>query len=716
MQAASIWADKIGDGGSRGRGLRARARSSTRRTSPPRPSSRSSTGSARSGPSWSSCCWRASSSRRRSAERIKHPADSRRDLREQIGDRESAFVVLAGRLPRGLLERSRRQGARAAGHRDQQVERAARRVHAGRPDACPSPSRRARSVGQDRPLVRFGASTTPEYAIASASRRCQLDPDHVGPWRRWPTSIARRGQWKELVADRCPSHAELEQEHRAQGRAVPAPWPSSSRSSSPTPARPWPPTSRPCAATSAAWTRHRRARAAAPPRPGLGSLIDILRKKSQIVERRRAGDHAAPAGRRALGVALGRQRARGRGLPARCSTVDPQNLPALKALGAALREGRPTEAYLDVLEHQLEVTRHRHRARLRCTSAWRRCGNSSPASPNAHRRRWRTSCSSTIGTAALSRHRAPVPRRSATGTRWSTSTAATSRSKTDAGGARRAVRRVGQVFEEELQRPRSRGRGLQRHPRRSTPTTPTRSAALARIYEQTEQWDRAVEIMEQLVRRGRRARRRSTCTTGWARSSTSSMQMPESAEERLSEALSAGSGHVPSMLSLISHVQAARRLAEGRADDGARRELHAERRWRRRACSSRPARSTRSSSPTSSGQGFLRPHVSSSIPSTWRRARRWPRSTSTTRSGRRSFRCSRCWRARPTAAPTRSCTCSIYRLAKAADELGDQDKALKCYRQAYELDSDAPADAGRPRRSALSAASTGTTPSSCTRP
>ena len=46
-------------------------------------------------------------------------------------------------------------------------------------------------------------------------------------------------------------------------------------------------------------------------------------------------------------------------------------------------------------------------------------------------------------------------------------------------------------------------------------------AGLARLYEETEQWDRAVEMMRRLIRVGADRGRRSTSTTGSARSSTS---------------------------------------------------------------------------------------------------------------------------------------------------------------------------------------------------
>ena len=71
--------------------------------------------------------------------------------------------------------------------------------------------------------------------------------------------------------------------------------------------------------------------------------------------------------------------------------------------------------------------------------------------------------------------------------------------------------------------------------------------------------------------------------------------MPETAEEYLVEALSQDPTHVPVDAVAAGPVQAARRLAEGRPADGARRGSTPPTRWRRPACCTRPARSTRRS-------------------------------------------------------------------------------------------------------------------------
>ena len=79
---------------------------------------------------------------------------------------------------------------------------------------------------------------------------------------------------------------------------------------------------------------------------------------------------------------------------------------------------------------------------------------------------------------------------------------------------------MGQVYEEELRDP---DRAIEAY-NDVLSVEPDHTEALrglARLYEQTEQWERAVEMMRRLIRIRSTPRRRSTSTTGWARSSTS---------------------------------------------------------------------------------------------------------------------------------------------------------------------------------------------------
>ena len=163
-------------------------------------------------------------------------------------------------------------------------------------------------------------------------------------------------------------------------------------------------------------------------------------------------------------------------------------------------------------------------------------------------------------------------------------------------------------------------------------------------------------------------------------------------------------------------VQAARRLAEGGAADGARRGSTPATRWRRPACCTRPGDLPGASwaTRTQAAELFARTLAARS------RARRGGRAAGRAllqarRSGPSCCRCWRCWSARPSAGPRRELALLHYRLAKAADQLGDTEKALAT--------TSRPTTSTRPTcrpcwtgRRCCTGSSTGTRPSSSTRP
>ena len=109
---------------------------------------------------------------------------------------------------------------------------------------------------------------------------------------------------------------------------------------------------------------------------------------------------------------------------------------------------------------------------------------------------------------------------------------------------------MGQVFEEEL---RDLDRAIESYNDvlGVEPDHPEALAGLARLYEETEQWDRAVEIMGRLVSVVD-AKEKVDLNYRLGKIFDEQMQMPESAEECLVEALSVDPAHVPSMLSLLN--------------------------------------------------------------------------------------------------------------------------------------------------------------------
>ena len=109
-------------------------------------------------------------------------------------------------------------------------------------------------------------------------------------------------------------------------------------------------------------------------------------------------------------------------------SVDPQNLPALKALDGSTR--RPG-AWRSTSRSSSTSSRCRRprRSASRSTSAWRRSGRSTSASPTAPPRCWRRSSSSTTATRRRTATSSGSIARSASGSRWSRPTASTSRSR-----------------------------------------------------------------------------------------------------------------------------------------------------------------------------------------------------------------------------------------------------------------------------------------------
>jgi tetratricopeptide (TPR) repeat protein len=207
---------------------------------------------------------------------------------------------------------------------------------------------------------------------------------------------------------------------------------------------------------------------------------------------------------------------------------------------------------------------------------------------------------------------------------------------------------------------------------------------LSRIYEQTEQWDRAVEIMERLVNVVD-AKEKVDLNFRLGKIFDEHMQMPESAEERLSDALSVDPMHVPSMLSLIS-------LYKQRGDS----QKAAQMMVRAEACTQNVLEKTRLlfeagklyqidlGDEQKAKELFARTlefdpeHMEAGAPlaELYYRNEEWaPLIPVLEMLARKTDR-----------RANKELHVIYYRLARAADKLGEQDKALKCYRQAYELD------------------------------
>jgi tetratricopeptide (TPR) repeat protein len=165
------------------------------------------------------------------------------------------------------------------------------------------------------------------------------------------------------------------------------------------------------------------------------------------------------------------------------------------------------------------------------------------------------------------------------------------------------------------------------------------------------------------------------------------MKEPEPAQEYLVEALSQDPAHVPSMLSLLGIYRRRGDWMKAGAAHGPRRGGDRSTRSRRRACSSRPARSSRTSWATTPRRPSSTRASSSSTPSTSRRASRCPELYFRREDWAPLVPILEMLARKADRKTNRELTLLNHRLAKAADKLGDNDKALKYYKQSYDLDS-----------------------------
>jgi tetratricopeptide (TPR) repeat protein len=518
-----------------------------------------------------------------------------------------------------------------------------------------------------------------DYAIASAKEALTHDADHVGAMAALADFYRKLAQWKELVSI-LSKHAELEQDSERKvevlislaetfevqladvGQATAA-YEQALRADE-----------RCLPAIDALERLHRRSQA-------WDRLAEILGKKSQIVSdvdlavrlrlqvgelwESRLGDNerAAEAYREVL-------------------TVDPQNLPALKALEQLYLKAGRTDAYLEVLEHQLEVTpadTERVSLYLRMAQVWEQQPGKTeraiecllhvleidPQQLTVYRDIERLYRGERNWDALVDIYRRHVQVENEASERTAVQLA------------------LGHLFEEELRDP-DRAAESYNDILGFDPDHTDALRGLARIYEQTEQWDRAVEIMERLVNVVD-PRERVDLSYRLGKIFDEQMQMPESAEERLSDALSVDPNHVPSMLSLIG-------LYRRRGDSlkAAQMMVRAE------ACTQNVLEKTRLlfeagklyqhdlGDEQRAKELYARTleydpeHVEAGAPlaEIYYQNEEWtPLIPVLEMLARKTDR-----------RANKELHILYYRLAKAADRLGDQDKALKWYRQAYELD------------------------------
>jgi tetratricopeptide (TPR) repeat protein len=518
-----------------------------------------------------------------------------------------------------------------------------------------------------------------EYAIASAKKAQTLDPDHVGALAALADFYRKLGQWKELVAI-LSKHAEIELDPDRKvavllalaeafevqladvGQAT-ASYEQALRCDE-----------RSLRAIDALERLHRRSQA-------WDRLAEVLGKKSQVVSdtelavklrlqvgelwETRLGDNerAVEAYREVL-------------------TVDPQNLPALKALEQLYLKAGRTDAYLEVLEHQLEVTpadTERVSLYLRMAQVWEQQPGKADRAIECLQHVLE------VDEHQLSVYR-DIERLYRFERNWDALVDIYRRHilvETEAQERTAVYLALGQLFEEELRDP-DRAAEAYNDILTFDPDHTEALKGLSRIYEQTEQWDRAVEIMERLVNVVD-AKEKVDLSYRLGRIFDEHMQMPESAEERLSDALSIDASHVPSMLSLINLYK-----RRGDSQKAAQMMVRAEASTQNVLEKTRLLFEAAKLYQTELGDEqkakdlfartleFDPEHVEAAAPLAeiyYQRGEWQPLVGVLEMLARKTDR-----------RANKELHVLYYRLAKATDKLGDQEKALKCYRQAYELD------------------------------
>ncbi len=208
---------------------------------------------------------------------------------------------------------------------------------------------------------------------------------------------------------------------------------------------------------------------------------------------------------------------------------------------------------------------------------------------------------------------------------------------------------------------------------------------LARLYEETEQWERAVDIMQRLVGQASPAEK-VDLSYRLGKILDEQMQMSDIAEERLSDALAIDPTHVPSMLSLLN-IYKRRGDSFKAAQFMVRAEAHTPNVLERTRLLYEAGKlhQTELGDEAKAKELYARTleldpeHVEAATPlaDIYYRQGEWAPLVPilemlTRKADRRAHR---------------ELNILCYRLAKAAERLGDEEKALKYYRSAYELDA-----------------------------
>jgi tetratricopeptide (TPR) repeat protein len=677
MQVASVWSEKVGDGGA--------AAESYERVLELEPSNAAASAALeelyRQRKAWPKLVELLLSRVEYAAEvseKIKLFCDIATIYEENMGDRDSAFIMLQAAFREDYSnDHVAKELERLANVTNKWTELLSEYNQVAQ---AMEDSKQAADLWVKIARWYDSALNHTEYAIASALKAQSLEPNHLEAMSALADFYRKQTQWKELVAV-LQRHGELEPdpERRVQvlllladtfetqlgdgGQAMVA-YDQALRVDE-----------RCLKAIEALERLYRRVQA-------WDRLADVLAKKSQVVD---DGDLAVKLRLQVGELWETRLGDNEKAVQAykEVLTVDPQNLPALKALESLYEKSGRLDAYLEVLEHQLEVTSSdldRVALYLRmaqvCEQLPGRAGRAIDCLQEAlnidvnnlkayqdierlyrHERDW----DHLVDTF---RKHILVENESA---------------------ARTSIYLdMGRVYEEELRDP---DRAIEAFSDILTfnPDHTEALKGLARLFEQTEQWERAVDIMQRLVGVVD-SKDKVDLNYRLGKVLDEQMQMPDVAEERLSDALSLDSTHVPSMIALLNLY---RRRGDSlkAAQLMVRAESHTTNLLERTRLLNEAGKIYQNElgDEAKAKELYARTieldpeHVEAATPlaEIYYNAGEWaPLVPILEMLARKSDR-----RAH------RELNVLYYRLAKAADHLGDEDKALKYYRMAYELDA-----------------------------
>jgi len=385
-----------------------------------------------------------------------------------------------------------------------------------------------------------------DYAIASAQQALLLDDAHLGALTALEDFFRKQKRWNELVS-KLARHAEVEQETQARvdlllqladtyetqiGDAAQAMFAFQ---------RALDADERCIDAINALERLYRRTQA-------WDRLVEVLSKKSQVV------DDTEFAVRLKLQVGelwesrLGDNE---RAIEAykEVLAVDAQNLPALKALDTLYQKTGRNEEHLENLEHQLEVSSpegDRVEIYQRMAVLW----EEEFAKPDR--------AADVLEKILLIDDRnqkayRDLERLYQQERKWEALVETYRKHITATNDAKDRIAlhtKMGQVYETEL---RDLDRAIDAYQDVLNVETDhiEALAGLARLYEETEQWDRAIEMMRRLLRVSTEPKQKVDVNYRLGKIFEEQMKEPEPAQEYLVEALSQDPSHVPSMLSLL---------------------------------------------------------------------------------------------------------------------------------------------------------------------